>query len=108
MTENPDRICIHEGSFLELDPIEETPLKRIHAYLFNDVFMIASWLAAGGRRGPPRYKLQAVYDLHSMVMVNVRDHGNVKLALKLIAFPNTRLFQCATATGKVCKLLESK
>ncbi|XP_015520752.2 exocyst complex component 8 isoform X1 [Neodiprion lecontei] len=100
LVETPGRICLHEGSLLELDPLEGTPLKRIHAYLFNDVLMIASWLATGGRRGPPRYKMQAVYDLQSLAVVNVRDLGTVKLAFKLLAFPDTRVFQCATATSK--------
>lgn len=101
LAETPGRICLHEGSLLELDPIEGTPLKRIHAYLFNDVLMVASWLANGGRRGPPRYKMQAVYNLESLAIVNVRDHGTVKLAFKLLAFSDTRVFQCATATSKV-------
>ncbi|XP_018404008.1 PREDICTED: exocyst complex component 8 isoform X2 [Cyphomyrmex costatus] len=100
LAETPGRVCLHEGSLLELDPIEGTPLKRIHAYLFNDVLMVASWLANGGRRGPPRYKMQAVYNLESLAIVNVRDHGTVKLAFKLLAFSDTRVFQCATATSK--------
>lgn len=101
LAETPGRVCLHEGSLLELDPIDGTPLKRIHAYLFNDVLMVASWLANGGRRGPPRYKMQAVYNLESLAIVNVRDHGTVKLAFKLLAFSDTRVFQCATATSKV-------
>ncbi|KAH0953533.1 hypothetical protein HN011_010637 [Eciton burchellii] len=100
LAETPGRVCLHEGSLLELDSIEGTPLKRIHAYLFNDVLMVASWLANGGRRGPPRYKMQAVYNLESLAIVNVRDHGTVKLAFKLLAFSDTRIFQCATATSK--------
>ncbi|XP_066581240.1 exocyst complex component 8 isoform X1 [Prorops nasuta] len=100
LAETPGRVCIHEGSLLELDPVEGTPLKRVHAYLFNDIVMIASWLATGGRRGPPRYRMQAVYDLQSLAIVNVRDLGTVKLAFKLLAFPDTRVFQCATAISK--------
>ncbi|XP_015601333.1 exocyst complex component 8 [Cephus cinctus] len=100
LVETPGRVCLHEGSLLELDPLEGTPLKRIHAYLFNDILMIASWLATGGRRGPPRYKMQAVYNLQSLAVVNVRDLGTVKLAFKLLAFPDTRVFQCASATSK--------
>ncbi|EFN78206.1 exocyst complex component 8 [Harpegnathos saltator] len=100
LAETPGRVCLHEGSLLELDPLEGTPLKRIHAYLFNDVLMIASWLANGSKRGPPRYKMQAVYNLESLAIVNVRDHGTVKLAFKLLAFSDTRVFQCATATSK--------
>lgn len=101
LVETPGRNCLYEGFLLELDPLEGTPLKRIHAYLFNDVLMIASWLTNGGRRGPPRYKMQAVYDLQSLAIINVRDLGTVKLAFKLLAFPDTRIFQCATATSKV-------
>ncbi|XP_043290134.1 exocyst complex component 8 [Venturia canescens] len=100
LVETVGRVCLHEGSLLELDPLEGTPLKRVHAYLFNDVLMIASWLATGGRRGPPRYKMQAVYNLQSLAVVNVRDLGTVKLAFKLLAFPDTRVFQCPTATSK--------
>ncbi|XP_076683569.1 exocyst complex component Exo84 [Andrena cerasifolii] len=100
LAETPGRMCLHEGSLLELDPLEGTPLKRVHAYLFNDVLMIASWLANGSRRGPPRYKMQAVYNLESLAIVNVRDLGTVKLAFKLLAFSDTRVFQCATATSK--------
>ena len=101
LIETPGRVCLYEGSLLELDPLEGTPLKRIHAYLFNDCLTIASWLATGGRRGPPRFKLQAVYDLQSIAIVNVRDLGTVKLAFKLLAFPDTRVFQCSTVISKV-------
>ncbi|CAK9816016.1 Exocyst complex component 8 [Anthophora plagiata] len=100
LAETPGRVCLHEGSLLELDPLEGTPLKRVHAHLFNDILMIASWLANGSRRGPPRYKMQAVYNLESLAIVNVRDLGTVKLAFKLLAFSDTRVFQCATATSK--------
>ncbi|CAD1478288.1 unnamed protein product, partial [Heterotrigona itama] len=100
LAETSGRVCLHEGSLLELDPLEGTPLKRVHAYLFNDILMIASWLANGNRRGPPRYKMQAAYNLESLAIVNVRDLGTVKLAFKLLAFSDTRVFQCATATSK--------
>ncbi|XP_057333123.1 exocyst complex component 8 [Microplitis mediator] len=96
----PGRICFHEGSLLELDPLEGTPLKRVHGYLFNDILMIASWLTTGGRRHPSKHKVQAVYNLHSLAVVNVKDLGSVKLAFKLLAFPDTRVFQCASATSK--------
>lgn len=62
--------------------------------------MIALWLTNGGRRGPPKYKMQAVYNLESLAIINIRDLGTVKLAFKLLAFSDTRVFQCATATSK--------
>jgi hypothetical protein len=84
-----------------LDPLEGVPLKRIHAYLFNDVLMIATWLTNGNNRGPPRYRMQMVYDLESLAIVNIKDLGTANLAFKLLSFPDTRVFQCATAISKV-------
>ncbi|XP_058791014.1 exocyst complex component 8 isoform X2 [Phymastichus coffea] len=94
------RVCLHEGSLLELDPIEGTPLKKIHAYLFNDILMIASWLSQSNKISLSKCKMQAVYDLKSLAVINIRDLGNVKLAFKLLAFPDTRVFQCASAITK--------
>lgn len=34
---------MHEGDLLELDPIDNNPLKRIHGYLFTDGLMLAAW-----------------------------------------------------------------
>ncbi|CAD6204344.1 GSCOCG00009931001-RA-CDS [Cotesia congregata] len=100
LVDTPGRICFHEGSLLELDPLEGTPLKRVHGYLFNDILMIASWLSTSGRRQPSKYKVQAVYNLQCLAVVNVKDLGSVKLAFKLLAFPDTRVFQCASAISK--------
>lgn len=108
MAETAGRVCLHEGSLLELDPLEGKPLKRVHVYLFNDILMIALYLTNGTRRGPPRYKMQAVYNLESLAIVNVRDLGTVKLAFKLLAFSDTRVFQCATATSKVSIVQENQ
>lgn len=100
LAEEPGRIFLHEGPLLELDPLEGTPLKRIHAFLFNDILMIASWLCNDSKRGPPKYRMQIVYDLQSLAVVNIRDIGAMKLAFKLLAFPDTRVFQCVNATSK--------
>ncbi|OXU24983.1 hypothetical protein TSAR_014903 [Trichomalopsis sarcophagae] len=100
LVETPGRICLYEGSLLELDPLDGTPLKRIHAYLFNDILMISSWLSNSNKRGPPKFRMQVVYDLKSLAVINVKDLGSIKLALKLLAFPDTRIFQCPTATNK--------
>lgn len=67
--------------------------------------MISSWSSKSNKRGPPKYKMQVVYDLKSLAVVNVKDLGSAKLALKLLAFPDTRTFQCPTATNKVSKII---
>lgn len=48
-----------------------------------------------------RYKFEAMYELGSLAVVNVRDMGSVKTAFKLLAFPDTRVFQCTNNQSKV-------
>jgi len=98
LLETSGRTILHEGDLLELDPIENNALQRVHAYLFNDGYMIASWMP--NRRGPVRYKFEAMYELGSLAVVNVRDMGSVKTAFKLLAFPDTRVFQCTNNQSK--------
>lgn len=46
--------------------------------------------------------MYAMYDLNSLAVVNVRDLGPVKMAFKILAYPDdTRLFQCANNNSKV-------
>lgn len=88
----PERTLIHEGDLLEIDAEENTALQRMHVYLFSDCLMLTSWIS--NRRGPMRYKYQASYPISTLAVVNVRDLGNVKQAFKVLAFPDTRVFQC--------------
>jgi hypothetical protein len=48
-----------------------------------------------------RYKFEAMYELGSLAVVNVRDMSSVKTAFKLLAFPDTRVFQCTNNQSKV-------
>ncbi|CAG5044133.1 unnamed protein product [Parnassius apollo] len=88
----PDRTLLHEGDLLEIDAEENTALQRMHVYLFNDSLMLSSWIS--NRRGPMRYKFQTSYPISTLAVVNVRDLGTVKQAFKVLAFPDTRVFQC--------------
>lgn len=88
----PDRTLLHEGDLLEIDAEENTALQRMHVYLFNDCLMLTSWIS--NRRGPSRYKFQVSYPNSTLAVVNVRDLGTVKQAFKVLAFPDTRVFQC--------------
>lgn len=78
--------------------MENGPIQRVRGYLLSDGFMLASWISS--RRGPVRYKLETTYELGSLAVVNVRDLGPVKLAFKILAFPDTRVFQCSSASAK--------
>lgn len=48
-----------------------------------------------------RYQYQALYELESLAVINIRDLGPVKNAFKLMTFPDTRILQCANAEDKV-------
>ncbi|KAL7306507.1 hypothetical protein TKK_0001206 [Trichogramma kaykai] len=100
LVETPGRLCLHEGTLQELDPIDGKPMKKIRAYLFNDILMTASELPYETKKGQPRYRMQVVYEIQSLAVVNVKDRGSVNLAFKLLAFPDTRVFQCSSATSK--------
>ncbi|XP_034827869.1 exocyst complex component 8 [Maniola hyperantus] len=94
----PERHLLHEGDLLEIDAEENTALQRMHVYLFNDCLMLTSWIS--NRRGPMRYKFQTSYPISTLAVVNVRDLGTVKQAFKVLAFPDTRVFQCNSLTIK--------
>lgn len=46
------RYLMHDGDLVEMDIAENTALHRVHGYLTNDGFMVATWLP--NRRGPVR------------------------------------------------------
>ena len=128
MTDVPTRFLLHDGALVEMDIAENTALHRVHGYLMNDGFMVATWLT--NRRGPvrcafdfydlhvfglrkdteqqtdgdsfnhSRFKFSYLYELDSLAVVNVRDLGGIKHAFKLLVFPDARLFQCANGDAK--------
>ena len=98
VTDVPTRFLLHDGALVEMDIAENTALHRVHGYLMNDGFMVATWLT--NRRGPVRFKFSYLYELDSLAVVNVRDLGGLKHAFKLLVFPDARLFQCANGDAK--------
>ena len=52
VTDVPTRFLLHDGALVEMDIAENTALHRVHGYLMNDGFMVATWLP--NRRGPVR------------------------------------------------------
>nr|CAI5822840.1 unnamed protein product [Callosobruchus analis] len=98
LLEIPGRHLIFEGDLLEIDPVENTALKTVHVYLFNDGVMITN--RNSNSRGLMKYIFETMYDLTSLAVVNVRDLGNVKQAFKLLIFPDTRVFQCPSNSNK--------
>ena len=47
-----NRILLHHGDLIEMDPDTNIAMHRVHCYLTNDMMLIATWLA--DRRGPVR------------------------------------------------------
>lgn len=93
-----NRILLHHGDLVEMDPDNNIALHRVHCYLTNDLLLIATWLA--DRRGPVRYELSSQYLLSQAPVVNVRDLAGVPNAIKLLVSPHPRLFQCKNAESK--------
>ncbi|EEB12116.1 exocyst complex component, putative [Pediculus humanus corporis] len=98
LLEVKDRVLLYEGDILELDPVEYSIIHKTHAYLFSDSLMLTSWIT--NRRGPAKYKMYVVYNLNSMAVVNVRDLKTIERAFKILAYPDTRLFQCSSIESK--------
>ncbi|XP_041378442.1 exocyst complex component 8-like [Gigantopelta aegis] len=98
VTDVPGRQLIHDGDLVELDGTTFTAIQRVHAFLLNDSLMIATWIP--NRRGPVRYRFQGLYELDSLAVVNVRDVGPEKNALKMLMFPETRIYQTDSTKSK--------
>lgn len=98
VVEVPGRTFLYEGDLLEIDATENTALKFVHVYLFNDSLMITN--RNSNSRGLMRYAFESLYELSSLAVVNVRDLGNIKHAFKLLIFPDTRVFQCSSNASK--------
>ena len=64
MTDVPTRYILHDGDLVEMDISENTALHRVHGYLMNDGFMVATWLP--NRRGPVRYVNYKHLNLHNL------------------------------------------
>jgi len=96
--EDPERCLVHDGDLVEIDITENTAIHRVHGYLTNDGFMVATWLP--NVRGPKRFRFDKFYELDSLPVVDVRDLGGIKHAFKLLLSPEARLFQCANAEAK--------
>ncbi|KAI4465410.1 exocyst complex component 8 [Holotrichia oblita] len=87
----PNRKLLYESYLTELDSIENTPLKSVYGVLFSDGILIAN--ANFDDEESMSLQFEIYYDLGSVAVVNVRDLGNVKQAFKLLAFPDSRIFQ---------------
>ncbi|XP_041480771.1 exocyst complex component 8-like isoform X2 [Lytechinus variegatus] len=109
IAEVPGRYIIYDADLIELDTDSFQEIQRVHAYLLNDSLVITTFIR--NRRGPVRYKYQALFELDSLAVVNVRDVGPVKNAFKVLRFPDQHMYSTETAKSKrtwLDKLEEAK
>ena len=67
----------------------------VQAFLLNDSLMVASHIRR--RKGPVRYKFQALYELDNMAVVEMKDSDALKNAFKILMFPDSHLYQVHSA-----------
>ena len=98
VTEVPGRELVHCGHLIELNQESFDELGTITAFLLNDSLMVASHIKR--RRGPVRYRFQALYELDSMAIVNVKDSDTLHFAFKILMFPDSHLYQAQSIEEK--------
>lgn len=96
--DTPGRHLIYNGDLAEFDVDNMSPIQRVHAFLMNDCLLIATWLP--NRRGAVKYKYNALYDLESFAVVNVKDNPPMKDMFKILMFPDSRIFQAENSKIK--------
>lgn len=98
VTEVPDRYLVHSDDLVELDQESYEVVSMVRAFLLNDSLMIGANIRK--MRGPVRYKFQALYELDSMAIVDVKDSDSVRFAFKLLMFPDSHLYQAGNEENK--------
>ncbi|XP_019738291.1 exocyst complex component 8 [Hippocampus comes] len=96
--DTPGRHLVYNGDLVEFDVDNMSPVQKVHAFLMNDCLLIATWLA--NRRGAVKYKYNALYDLESFAVVNVKDNPPMKDMFKILMFPDSRIFQAENSKIK--------
>ncbi|KAM3861493.1 exocyst complex component 8 [Diretmus argenteus] len=96
--DTPGRHLVYNGDLAEYDVDNMSPIQRVHAFLMNDCLLISTWLP--NRRGAVKYKYNALYDLESFAVVNVKDNPPMKDMFKILMFPDSRIFQAENSKVK--------
>lgn len=96
--DTPGRHLVYNGDLVEFDVDNMSPIQKVHAFLMNDCLLIANWLP--NRRGTVKYKYNALYDLESFAVVNVKDNPPMKDMFKILMCPDSRIFQAENSKIK--------
>lgn len=99
VTEVPGRYLVYSSHLVELDQESCEAVQLIRAFLLNDSLMIATHTKK--RRGPVRYRFQALFELDNMAVVDVSDSDAVQNAFKVHMFPDSHFYQAESSEAKV-------
>ncbi|XP_013886747.1 exocyst complex component 8 [Austrofundulus limnaeus] len=96
--DTPGRHLVYNGDLGEFDVDNMAHIQKVHAFLMNDCLLIATWLPS--RKDKVKYKYNALYDLESFAVVNVKDNPPMKDMFKILMFPDSRIFQAENSKVK--------
>ena len=107
VTEVPGRYLVFSSHLVELDQESCEAVQLIRAFLLNDSLMIATHTKK--RRGPVRYRFQALFELDNMAVVDVADSDVVQNSFKVHMFPDSHFYQAESSDAKMkwVNILES-
>lgn len=96
--DTPGRHLVYNGDLGEFDVDNMAHIQKVHAFLMNDCLLISTWLPS--RKDKVKYKYNALYDLESFAVVNVKDNPPMKDMFKILMFPDSRIFQAENSKVK--------
>ena len=107
VTEVPGRYMVLSSHLVELDQESCEAVQLIRAFLLNDSLMIATHTKK--RRGPVRFRFQALFELDNMAVVDIADSDIVQNAFKVHMFPDSHFYQAESSEAKMkwISILES-
>ena len=97
VTEVPGRYLIHSSHLVEIDPESLEPGNYVRAFLLNDSLMIATFIKK--RRGPVKYKFEALYELDNMAIVDVKE-DKLRYTFRILMFPDSHMYQAENQASK--------
>ncbi|KAG5671753.1 hypothetical protein PVAND_001932 [Polypedilum vanderplanki] len=89
-----DKIFLHEGSLIELDPNDYRPICRSHLFLFNDILIIAKI------KHDKKLEFMNEYETKKLAVVNIKELTGVKNAINIITSEGNRIFQTINAAAR--------
>lgn len=89
-----DKIFLHEGSLIELDPNDYRPICRSHIFLFNDTLIIAKI------KHDKKLEYMNEYETKKIAVVNIKELTGVKNAINIITNDGNRIYQTINAAAR--------